>query len=185
MVIVLVVLASFAAAVLAASFFEWVLHKYFMHGVLVKGYPYRAHAQVHHVVFGHAATYHLSDPAHRNLVTMAWWNGPVLLLLNVPLPGLCAWLLGSAWVLAGAMAGFTAYYVAYEYLHWCMHVPAGRRLDRMRWFRWLDRHHRAHHRHPLRNLNVVLPLADLVLRSRLPERVEAPVQTAPEPVEVA
>ena len=42
--------------------------------------------------FGFADSYHLHEAAHRNLVTMAWWNGPVLLLVNLPLPGFIAWL---------------------------------------------------------------------------------------------
>ncbi len=175
----LVFAVSLAASIVAASFFEWLLHKLLMHGVLLKGYPYRAHAQVHHAVFGPGETYHLSDPSHRKLVTMAWWNAPVLLLLNVPLPGLVAWLVGSVWILIGSITGFALYYAAYEYLHWCMHVPGGRSLEKWRSFRWLDQHHRIHHRHPMRNLNVVLPLADFVLRSRLAHMHEPAADATP------
>jgi hypothetical protein len=42
-----------------------------------------------------------------------------------------------------------------------MHVPrAARFLGRFRLYRFLDVHHRVHHKHMLSNLNVVLPLAD-------------------------
>src|SRR5205814_6482138 len=110
--------------------------------------------------------YHLSHQK-KNLVTMAWWNGPVLVLLNAPFPLTVAWLTGSWWVLAGAVPAFACYYGAYEYLHWCMHVPRGRWFQRTRVFRWIDRHHRIHHLVPSRNLNVVLPIADFILRTRI------------------
>ena len=56
------------------------------------------------------------------------------------------------------------YYLLYEGLHWVMHVPhAVRFLLRFRWFRFLDAHHKIHHKYMLSNLNVILPLADLVL----------------------
>jgi hypothetical protein len=32
---------------------------------------------------------------------------------------------------------------------------------------WIDQHHRLHHLKPMRNLNVVLPLADFVFRTRI------------------
>ena len=161
-----ILIASFAGALVFASFFEWTLHKYVMHGVLLKGYAYDAHDQVHHKVFDADHHYHLQDTEKAHIVTMAWWNGPVLILLNAPAPLLVAWLTGSWWVLPGAMIGFVSYYCAYEYLHWCMHVPRGRWFQRTRVFRWIDRHHRIHHLEPMRNLNVVLPIADFLMRTR-------------------
>lgn len=152
---------------MVGSFFEWALHKFLMHGVLVKTYPYRTHDRVHHVVFDAGRNYHLHDENHREIVTMAWWNAPVLMLVNAPLPVLVAWLVGSWWVVAGAMAGYVAYYAAYEYLHWCMHVPGPRWFQRTRLFKWIDRHHRLHHLEPMRNLNVVLPIADFLLGTRM------------------
>jgi sterol desaturase/sphingolipid hydroxylase (fatty acid hydroxylase superfamily) len=45
-----------------------------------------------------------------------------------------------------------------------MHVPkAMALLQRFRAFRFLDAHHRVHHKYMLSNLNVILPLADLTL----------------------
>ena len=45
-----------------------------------------------------------------------------------------------------------------------MHVPrAVAFLRRFRWFRFLDAHHKVHHKYMLSNLNVILPLADLTL----------------------
>jgi len=173
MVTFLVLVASFAASFVFASFFEWVLHKYFMHGVLNRGYPYRAHALVHHAVFSRGDRYYLQDKKDKSLVTMAWWNGPVLFLINLPIPATAAWLFDSVWVFVGSASAFAAYYVAYEYLHWCMHVPAKRWIEGTRFFKWIDIHHRVHHLHPMKNLNVVLPVADFLLRSRLAMPAEA------------
>jgi len=36
----------------------------------------------------------------------------------------------SWWVLLGAFAAACAYYTTYEYLHWCMHKPKHRLLER-------------------------------------------------------
>jgi sterol desaturase/sphingolipid hydroxylase (fatty acid hydroxylase superfamily) len=82
------------------------------------------------------------------------------------------------------MAALGVYYSLYEYLHFCMHVPRERRLETTAWFRWLDAHHHMHHKRHLNNLNVVLPLADLVLgtliraRDRIPAQTRAPGRTA-------
>ncbi len=82
----------------------------------------------------------------------------------------------ATWVpllIALMASAFAAYYLAYEYLHWCMHVPAKRWIEGTRFFKWIDIHHRVHHLHPMKNLNVVLPVADFLLRSRLAMPAEA------------
>jgi sterol desaturase/sphingolipid hydroxylase (fatty acid hydroxylase superfamily) len=48
-----------------------------------------------------------------------------------------------------------------------MHVPRRRHIERSRWFRALQGHHRMHHVYYYRNLNVVLPIADWVLGTKL------------------
>jgi len=69
-------------------------------------------------------------------------------------------------VLWAGVATFGLYYFFYEYGHWCMHVRKRRWIERTKVFRWLDAHHRGHHRMHAKNLNVVFPLADYVLRTR-------------------
>ena len=75
-------------------------------------------------------------------------------------------------VLWGGAAALVAYYVLYESLHFCMHVPRDRWLERTWLFRWLDAHHHLHHQYAFKNLNVVLPLADWLLGSLIPVPVE-------------
>jgi len=182
MTTILILVSSYGAALVVGSFFEWALHKFLMHGVLIKGYPYHRHDRIHHVEFGSGPDYVIRDATQRNRVSMAWWNAPLLLLANAPLPILVSWLVGSWWVLPGAMAGFLCYYAGYEYLHWCMHVPRPRWFQRTRFFRSVDRHHRIHHEFPMRNLNVFLPFADYLLGTRLhrapvPQKLVAAVRS--------
>ena len=85
----------------------------------------------------------------------------------VPHPHLTAL---AVWVSAPAAVGlliaFTLYQASYEYLHYCMHVPRSRWFERTSAFRWIDAHHLQHHRKHGTNLNIVLPIADYVLRTR-------------------
>ncbi len=65
------------------------------------------------------------------------------------------------------------YYIGYEGTHYLMHRPTFEWVERSRPFQFIKRHHRIHHVQMNRNLNVLLPLADLVLGTL--------VLTAPEP----
>lgn len=167
---------------LFASFFEWCLHRYVMHKPLgTFDYAFRGHVVVHHSTFRADRTYHLINKRDKRTIPMAWWNGPVLIALTTvlftPVIGML-FDVPYAWVFVGATFG--TYYLAYEYMHWCMHLPLANRLrlfERM-WpfsrilFR-LNGHHLLHHRYMQKNFNVVLPLADWCLGTLLP-RAAAP-----------
>ena len=159
---------GFAGAVVFASFFEWALHRFVMHRPLLGfRYPFQAHALVHHRIFRADETYHLQREADKETIPMAWWNGPVLVLLG-ELPALAlAWWLGAWGLAAGALVAIAGYYATYEYLHWCMHLPRQRALERSGLFFRLNGHHILHHRYMHKNFNVVLPLADLCLGTLL------------------
>jgi hypothetical protein len=175
MTFVLAAAAAFAAGIVYSSFFEWLLHRNLMHRPLLGfRYPYRTHALTHHRVFEWDESYHLLREEDAGTVTMAWWNAPALIAFNVPVVSGVSWAifrLGSAgfWgASAGALLAMACYYATYETLHWCMHVPKERWIQRTRLFRFLDDHHRMHHKRPNRNLNVVFPLADWILRTKAP-----------------
>ena len=153
---------GFVAAFFYASFFEWVLHKYVMHKpVPFFSYPFRAHAITHHGTFKSDHTYHLQRKEDRRTVPMAWWNAPVMWLLHVG-PVLGMQFLIDRPIAWGSLFALVCYYAAYEYMHWCMHVPRKRNIERSGVFFRLNGHHLLHHRYMGKNLNVVLPLADLV-----------------------
>jgi hypothetical protein len=157
----------------SSSFFEWLLHRYVMHMPMgAFRYPFERHALVHHRIFKADHTYHLADEKDKHTIPMAWWNGPVLIAI-FQLPFLTAAAISHRWgLLCGTALTMTAYYAAYEYMHWCMHLPRRRHVERSGIFFRLNGHHLLHHRYMHKNYNVVLPMADLclgtlLLRSRI------------------
>jgi hypothetical protein len=156
--------AGLAIGVVFASFFEWTLHKHVMHRPIWNfRYAFQAHAVVHHQVFKADQTYHLIHEEDKETIPMAWWNGPVLILIGAIPFAILSWIIGQwGFVFGGALA-FASYYCFYEYIHWCMHLPKARRVEKPWWFRKLNGHHLLHHRYMHKNFNVVLPLADYCL----------------------
>jgi hypothetical protein len=175
-------LIAFSVWWFATSFFEWSLHRYVMHRPVGSfDYPFKAHAVIHHHVFKADHTYHLINPSDRKTIPMAWWNGPVLVLVAVIPVIPVALALGSWMVYLGAASATAVYYCVYEYIHWCMHLPKSRKLERSWLFRRLNGHHLLHHRYMHKNFNVVFPLADLclgTLRVRANTRFAQPVNPA-------
>jgi hypothetical protein len=164
---------GFSTAFIFASYVEWTLHRYLMHRPLsIFSYPFERHALIHHKVFRADETYHLVHEKDRELVPMAWWNGPVLIAV-AQLPFLVASLWSGKWgIPLGSLLACSLYYGAYEYVHWCMHLPKQRRVERSGIFFRLNGHHLLHHRYMHKNFNVVFPLADLcfgtlLLRSKV------------------
>ncbi|WP_411825307.1 sterol desaturase family protein [Luteolibacter sp. AS25] len=161
---ILLTLLGLTVGIVFASFFEWTLHKYVMHRPVGKfRYAFNAHAVVHHQVFKADQTYHLHDEKDKETIPMAWWNGAVLTMIGA-IPFACISLLVGNWgFTVGGVLAFAAYYCFYEYIHWCMHLPKARRVEKPHWFRKLNGHHLLHHRYMHKNFNVVLPLADYLL----------------------
>lgn len=156
--------SSLAVAAIAASFFEWALHRFVMHRAIGGfTYAFRAHTHIHHKVFKADHSYHLIEARDRKTIPMAWWNGPALVAIFT-LPVVITSLITGNWAITlGAVTAISAYYGAYEYIHWCMHLPRARRIERSWLFRRLNGHHLLHHRYMQKNYNVVFPLADLCL----------------------
>ena len=159
---------GFIGGVFFSSFFEWTLHRYFMHRPVGKfDYAFKAHAIVHHQTFKADHTYHLINDEDKATIPMAWWNGPVLVALcQLPFAIIGA-ITGNYFILVGSFIACSAYYGAYEYMHWCMHLPKKRNIERSGIYFRLNGHHLLHHRYMHKNFNVVLPLADLCLGTLL------------------
>ena len=157
-------MTGIACGVVFGTFFEWALHKYVMHRPVGSfRYAFHAHAVVHHQTFKADHTYHLQKEEDKETIPMAWWNGPVLILIGITPFALLSWAIGEWSFVLGGFLAFSSYYGTYEYIHWCMHLPKARRVEKPWWFRRLNGHHLLHHRYMHKNFNVVLPLADLVL----------------------
>ncbi len=163
---------------LYASLFEWGLHRWFMHKPFPGfDYPFRTHALTHHRIFKADPTYHLARDEDKQTIPMAWWNGPVLITVGAFPFLVISITAGAWWTFITSTVIFSLYYGAYEYLHWCMHLPLPRRrlIERNRLFFRLNGHHLLHHRYMHRNFNVVLPLADLLFGTLL---LRSPVRFA-------
>lgn len=170
----LTVISFTLGSLLYISTVEWGLHRFVMHKPVGNfRYAFNAHTLVHHNIFKADHTYHLRDNKDKNKIPMAWWNGPLLILLGSIPPVIVLALTPLSWYfLIEFVVLCAAYYGAYEYLHWCMHLPKARRLEISYPFRRLNGHHLLHHRYMHKNFNVVLPLADfifgtLLLRSKI------------------
>ena len=110
---------------------------------------------------------------------MAWWNGPVLIIVAAIIPAILSLIFKDWWISVISTLVGALYYGAYEYTHWCMHLPRPKKrlMERMHIVGWvfyrLNGHHLLHHRYMGRNFNVVLPFWDLcfgtlLLRSSKP-----------------
>jgi hypothetical protein len=155
-------LAAFALYFVYGSYFEWFFHRYLFHSPKYIYRTFREHTLVHHQIYKGDDTYHTHDE-HPDKVPMDWWALPAMVGFHLPLFLLVQHFTGipSLW---GGVAAISIYYTLYETFHWAMHVPkASAFLSRFRYYRFLDAHHRVHHKHMLSNLNVLFPLADLTL----------------------
>ena len=177
------VLAGGLLAVAQASFFEWAFHRYWLHRPWLPESCFTSHTLVHHQLCKFDDTFHVVEEEQEEALTFQWWGGPVLVAINVVPWALAAWGLVSLGVqlpwlafLISFASTVALYYVGYEGLHHLMHKPSIPFIARSRYFRFIERHHRIHHIHMDRNLNVLLPLADFCLGSLVTE-MPAPTPT--------
>ena len=179
--ILLSLAVSFVGGVIFASFFEWTLHRFVMHRpFLGLDYSFKAHALVHHHTFKADHTYHLINEQDKETIPMAWWNGPAIIFTGMIPVTILAWALGNWVITIGAFVAFCLYFAAYEYMHWCMHLPKARRVEKSWFFYRLNGHHLLHHRYMHKNFNVVMPLADLCLGTLLlRSKIKFPQATGP------
>ena len=154
-------LGAFFVYFLYTSFFEWTLHRYVFHTPKYIYSMFRKHTLVHHQIYKGDDTYCTEDE-HPESVPMNWWALPMMILIHLPLFVGVQYFTGipSLW---GAIIALSLYYGLYESLHWSMHVPrAAKFLSQFRVYRFLDDHHHVHHKYMLSNLNVILPVPDLL-----------------------
>ena len=176
---VLLLVLAFFIAVVQASFFEWCFHRYWLHRPWLPKDVFTAHTLVHHQLCKFDDTFEVTEEEQHEALHFQWWGGPFLILLNmIPWVGVgigLGWLGLKLPVMAMTITGASAfglYYAGYEGFHYLMHKPSIPFLERRRFFQFLKRHHRIHHVHMDRNLNVLLPLADFMLGTLV---LEAPV----------
>lgn len=179
------ILLAIVVAVVQGSFFEWAFHRYWLHRPWLPKDCFTNHTLIHHQLCKFDDTFHVVEEEQHEALTFAWWGGPTLILI-----GAAPWALASVGLHAlGVTLPYLAflitfvavtaiYYAGYEGLHFLMHKPTIPFIERSRPFQFIKRHHRIHHVRMNRNLNVLLPLADLLLGTLV---TETPGPTAPTP----
>jgi len=138
-----------AVGLIYANVFEYCLHRYVLH--CGRGVFCQQHL-VHHETWQ-------SPEAARYVNFSSNPLGVVALFLANALPFLAVeWVFQAGWP-AGAFAGFTVYYMAFEEIHWRSHM--GGWLPG--WARPAARHHLLHHVQEDGRFNVFLPATDWVV----------------------
>lgn len=169
-------LIALVVGIVYASLAEWVIHIRLMHRPLFRfSHFFYGHAKVHHGKYQADSTYVVGDRPHTEL-TLAWWAMPFPILTQVPLLAVIA-VFVSVPAAVGLFVAMVLYQTSYEYLHYCMHVPRNRWVERTRGFHWINAHHVQHHLKHGTNLNIVLPIADYLFRTRQRPLGPIPTQT--------
>jgi hypothetical protein len=170
------ILAGLLVGVVQSSFFEWAFHRFWLHRPWLPKGCFTSHTLVHHQLCKFDDTFHVENEEQHESLTFEWWGGPALIAINVAFWGLVAVGLRALGVhlpylafLVTFGATVALYYAGYEGFHHLMHKPAIGLLERVPYFQFIKRHHRIHHVHMDRNLNVLFPLADLILGTLVTE----------------
>jgi hypothetical protein len=131
---------------------------------------FERHTRQHHRYFTHEA---MSYEGARDLKMVLF--PPVMLVFflgAVAAPvGAVLFLLASRNVALLYVATAMGYFLAYEWLHFCHHLPPDTPLARLGWLRALRAHHQAHHDPALMeawNFNISFPICDSLLGTRAP-----------------
>jgi hypothetical protein len=180
-------LLTIPATFLFANLVEYRGHKGPMHrrrrGLAIL---FERHTQQHHRYYTHEAM-SFEGPRDWKMVLFP----PVMLLfflgaVAAPLGALLFWL-ASRNVALLYVATAMGYFLTYEWLHFCHHLPPGHALARVGLLRRLRVHHQAHH-DPVQmnahNFNITFPICDWIFGTLQRERAgsrrgESPPQPDP------
>ncbi len=174
--------AGLGLGFLYTPFPEYLLHRWPMHQEIkilkifkrLFKYMLKAHRDIHHGRFrsGHSFVVENHPPEQqeedREKITMAWWNGPVLVAIS-SIPFTPLYFIGFQSLMWGLIGGVTCYFIAYEYFHYCMHTKESKWFKSTSVYKRMLLHHDLHHLHQKTNFNVVLPIADKLFGTLITE----------------
>jgi hypothetical protein len=156
-------LLTVPATFLFANYVEYLAHKGPMHrrrrGLAIL---FERHTQQHHRYFTHQA---MSYESARDFKMVLF--PPVMLLfflgaVAAPVGALLFWLASRNVALLYVTTAM-GYFLTYEWLHFCHHLPAAHPLARIAVLRRLRAHHQTHHdpaQMNARNFNITFPICD-------------------------
>jgi hypothetical protein len=170
------------SAILIGSLGEWLVHRYFMHRRL-QPYPlnlaYDLHHRGHHWIQYPPNEYlhddrvqRVSISPHLARVCTTRAGRALTVALHVAFYSVFGVMLAVVPSYAFTGNGLFAVVVSlvtmieiflFVRVHDAVHHPGLSRLERFRWFQFLDRHHYIHHVDNKSNTNFLLPLCDLVM----------------------
>ncbi len=157
-------LGAFLVAWFPHSILEWISHRFVLHSPAIVRFAYNEHDRRHHVIYSYDSSFSRPDPGYGRDFNLRDW----VLFLAFVMP---AWAGLEVWIgkpiLAGTFLAACAYLHAFNVVHRHFHAPSGGWLERRGFFLALRRHHQLHHARFDRNLNVVFPFADWLLRTRM------------------
>jgi hypothetical protein len=174
--------AGVVSMLLIGSMGEWLVHRYAMHRGrrfplfrLATELHHRAHHWVHFTPDRYVHAGPIEYPSVSGKGTAALCRTRLSRILTVAghagfyslFGGPILWASWAAtndvWFLFAATLTTTVLIFLFIRVHDAVHYPGASRLERFRWFWFLDRHHYIHHIDNRANTNFLLPLGDLLM----------------------
>lgn len=160
------------AIVVFANFFEWAVHRDFLHK---RRWPFQVvydkHTPMHHMIYVEEDMALRSVQEFRLVLIPAMGVlGIVIVAAPVAIAVAYLWSAAAGWLLLVTSGLFM---VGYEIMHLCYHAPQSSRIGRLRIIARLRAHHARHHDPRLMqryNFNVTVPLFDWLLGTMAPPR---------------
>lgn len=160
------------AVVLFANFFEWAVHRDFLHK---RRWPfeivYDKHTPMHHMVYVEEDMA-LRDVQEFRLILIPAMGVLGIVLTTAPIAVATAflWSAAAGWLL---LVTASLFMVGYEVMHLCYHAPKDSWIGRLRVIARLRAHHARHHDPRVMqryNFNVTVPLFDWLMGTMAPRR---------------
>lgn len=172
-------LLGLAGSLLYGSFLEWFVHNIVMHTQKISKLAFDRHAVEHHTVRRSMKTFYATSEENEIYHLGESSVIPLLWLLHVP-AYLLTWKYFGLAAGIGAATGGMLYLIGYEFIHFFIHAPRNYLFQRTRLFRFYCEYHRVHHGRARVNYNIVIPFADLILRTQSFETLRVEPSLRPE-----
>lgn len=193
MPVAIAILAAIILATVQSSLFEWTFHRFWLHRPWLPEGCFTGHTLIHHQLCKFEDTFHVTEEEQHEGLTFQWWGGTVLIAINMIPWSLAAWGLSSAGVslpYAAFLIAFAStvavYYAGYEGLHFLMHKPTFAWIENSAYFKFIKQHHVIHHVQMDKNLNILIPIGDLLLGTLvLKPAADAPLKTSDQAKRIA
>lgn len=125
---------------------------------------FRRHSLQHHAYFPHN---HMAVSSAREAYLILFPIWTIFLVFGVATPAfLATWYLTSSNVAGLFLITAICYFLLYEWLHLCYHLPETNRLTKLRFIKSLKQHHLNHHNPKLMtryNFNITFPIGDWLM----------------------